>query len=133
MEINQLRRPVHIAEKKSSMLKSAKDKGMRLEYMWVEKLKDSGIDQYARRSIMSGAVFEPGDIKTNIPIVFECKNYQKMAIYKFWDQCLREVQGTNKTPALVMKANDKPILIAMNGDDYLEILDYALKGGYGKS
>ena len=111
-------------------LKSPKKKGMALEYIWVKKLQEAKLDPHARRSIMSGAVFEAGDIKTK-NFIFECKFYQRMAIYELWDQLVRESAGTNKTKALVLKANNRNILVAMDADDWLEMAAYSIMAGYG--
>ena len=113
------------------MLKSPKAKGSSLERQFVEMIKDAGMDQYARRSIMSGAAFEKGDVKTILPFSFECKFYQKLAIYKFWEQALRDSSAT-KLPTLVLKANNKPILVCMEANDWLELLTYAIAGNYLK-
>jgi len=119
------------------LMAKPRTKGMGLEYEWRDKLIDSGLDKYARRSIMSGAVFEPGDIKTSLPFTFECKCYQKIGIYKWWGQAVRE-STASKRPVLVMKEqrvgtnkyNTQPVLVAMNADEWTEVMTYAIKGGY---
>lgn len=107
---------------------NSKRKGSALEYEVVEMIKDSGLDDQVRRSIMSGAVFEPGDIKTKLAYSIECKSYQKMAIYKLWEQAVR-YSTASKTPALAIKANNKPILAVISFDHFLELIAWAQKGG----
>lgn len=111
------------------MLKSPKDKGSSFEREIVNKIREAGLDKYARRSIMSGAAFEPADLHTSLPYAIECKNLAKMAIYKLWDQAKRQATAS-KLPLLVTKANFKPALAILDFDHFLELYAWAQKGGY---
>lgn len=111
-------------------LKSPKRKGSYLEYMWRDKIRESGLDKFAQRTPMSGALaMIPSDIVTKLPFAFECKFYKRHSIYKFWDQAKRSSSAV-KDPAIVLKANDRPILITIDGDTFLSLLTYALASGY---
>lgn len=105
-----------------------RQKGNQLEYLVRDKIIQSGLDPHARRSIMSGAAFEPADIKTSLPWAIECKNYGAMAIYKFWDQAVRQSTASKK-PCLIIKANNQPVLTVITIDDWLELVAWARKGG----
>ena len=57
----------------------SKNKGKRFEREIANDLKDFEIDKYSRRSIMSGAAFEAGDIK-NKYFAIECKHRKSINI-----------------------------------------------------
>lgn len=111
-------------------LKSPKQKGTRLELDWRNLLRE--LDPYAQRTPLSGALaMIPSDIFTKLPFAFECKSYEKIVVYKWWDQAVR-ASTARKTPALVMRANNRPILVAMEARDWLQLLAYALKADYAR-
>ena len=108
---------------------NSKNKGSAFEREVVNKIREAGLDKYARRSIMSGAAFELADLKTSLPYAIECKSLAKMAIYRLWDQACRQATAS-KLPLLVTKANHKPILAVIDFDHFLELYAWAEKGGY---
>jgi len=104
-------------------IKSTHQKGSSFERKIVKDLISSGLDKYARRSIMSGAVFEDGDIKTSLPFVFECKKQEKISLYKWWNQAKFENRsGGRKKSVLIFKSNNKDTLAIMDWNDWLEIV-----------
>ena len=54
----------------------------------------------------------------------ECKNQEKISLYKWWDQA-RSHPANAKDPVLVMKSNHRPILVAMELDDWLNLVKEA--------
>ena len=109
-----------------------KDKGNRGEREWAEKLVKAGLDKYARRMPRSGAI--PGlraDIHTNLPIQFEVKNCESWSPRKYYDQAKIGINiGSGKIPVVVLKANNTPYFIFMDGDHFITLLSYALRAGW---
>ncbi len=58
--------------------------------------------------------------KRTIGHSFECKSYQKIAIYKWWNQCTANAE--DRHPALVMKANHQEPLVAITLKHFLELI-----------
>ena len=110
---------------------NSKRKGTAFEQQIARDIKASGLDDFGRRSIMSGAAFEPGDLKTKLPFYIECKHQKSINVYKYWGQIKKETPiGSRKRPLVVMKKDFKDTLAVMKWDTFLELLDYALQGGF---
>lgn len=56
-----------------------------------------------------------------IPFSFECKNLAKMAVYNLWEQCHTNSLKVGHTPALVLHANHKPTLVAIELDKFIDL------------
>jgi hypothetical protein len=100
-------------------------KGKRLELKWAELIRESGLDKSARRRPLSGAsklVKGHADIISKLPYSFECKNQEGlMQFWHWWEQA--ESQGSwNRPPVVVFTSNFYPIMVAMKGEDFLNIL-----------
>jgi len=108
---------------------NSKSKGKRFELEIANRLKE--LWKYARRSIMSGAAFETGDI-SKTPFDIECKFYQKMSIYKHWEQLMDErvTCGSKRIPVLFIRANQKKPLAVMDLDDWLCIMQFLKEQNY---
>ena len=108
-----------------------KQKGSRLEREWAELLRRYGIDKMARRMPLSGAFNTPSmkaDIFTSLPIHFEVKNQEAWSPLAYWEQA-NEVCGA-RTPVVVMSRNREQIYTFLLGSDFLNILKFAMMGGY---
>lgn len=115
------------------MIKSARDKGKRYEYEIRDLLKQ--IDPSARRSVMSGGAgayirSDEGDIATSLPIAPECKHRESIAVYEWWEQTVRQNTNRDKIPVLFFKKNNHQSLTCVKTEDFIELLGFALKGGY---
>lgn len=108
-------------------------KGAALEYMVRDALINSGIDPNAHRSIMSGAtIFHKGDIYSKaLPIHWECKNQETWAPIAYYNQALKDRGTARLTPVVVVKKNRTQPFAFLSLDDFIEILSYAKKGGFG--
>ncbi len=107
---------------------NVKDKGTRFEYEVLYQLQK--IDPNARKQVMSGAVFGlEGDIRSKLPFTFELKHHEKIRLYEFWGQAVRQ-SSVRKPPVLIVKSNHKPTLVSMELQDWLELLAFALKANY---
>lgn len=100
-----------------------KAKGSRLEYAWRDMLRGSGLDKFAQRSPMSGAI--PGikaDILTSLPFSFECKNTERLKPLAFFNQAKLGLNiGSGKAPVVVMKSNNTPIFVMMEARDWIDL------------
>ena len=102
---------------------NSKKKGKAFERKIANDIKDAGLDKYARRSIMSGAAFEPGDLKTKLPFYIECKHQKQMHVYKYWNQIKKDVPlGSRKKGMVVMRKDGEDILAVLGWYDLLELL-----------
>lgn len=110
--------------------RSAKNKGSRLEREWSELLRGYGLDKNARRMPLSGA-FETlkGDILTNLPISFEVKNQETWKPLEYYQQA--EADAGSKVPVVIMSRNREQIYAFLLGSDFLNILQYAMRAGWG--
>ncbi len=115
------------------MIKSARNKGKRYEYEIRDQLK--ALDPNARRSIMSGGAgayirSDEGDIATNLPIAPECKHRETIKLYEWWAQADRQNTNPDKIPVLFLKKNNAQPLACCKVEDFIELLGFALEGGY---
>lgn len=105
--------------------KGRKEKGSRLERKVASALRSSGLDPKAMRMPLSGASWSlPSDIYTSLPISIECKNTEKIRLWEFWDQCRNQKIG-NRMPVLAISSNNRPILMAVDLDDFINLLKMA--------
>lgn len=102
--------------------KSAKIKGHNFELEIARKIREKGVDKEAKRALLSGATWAmKEDIYTSLPFIIECKAQEKLQIYKWWRQVSQHRKPT-KDPVLIFKSNNKPTLVAMDIDDWLNLL-----------
>ena len=99
----------------------------------VKKLVDAGLDQNAKRMVLSGAIHGlESDIWTKLPFLFEIKNHERVKLWEFWDQTKLQAVDSRKTPVLAVKSNRRDFLVVMEVNDWLELAWHALKSDYGK-
>ena len=118
------------------MLKSPKDKGNALEYKFRDMLRESGLDEHAQRTPMSGAMAGmKSDLLTRLPFSIECKNQETWRPLAYYNQAKAGINlGSGKIPVVVMKANNTPIFVMMEGQDWINLVSAAVnKTGYGRS
>lgn len=108
-----------------------KQKGSRAESEFARMLVDSGLDKYARRMVLSGAVkgFD-SDIKTKLPFMFEVKNQETWKPLEYYRQAnlANPNKGRYRT-VVVMTKNREGYYILLSAEDFLELVYYALEGG----
>lgn len=118
--------------------KSRKAKGVRLEKMFADQLVNAGLDPYAKRMVLSGAVrgFD-GDILTKLPIHVECKNQSTWSPLAYYKQCsLSNPLPARKMNLVIMGKGGtnqyQPLesYAFLKTDDLIELMAYALKGGW---
>lgn len=108
-------------------LKSAKNKGRRLELEVAKALRDAGLDKNAGRMPLSGAMqgFK-SDIHTILPMIIECKNQETWSPLSYMDQASRDAEITGKMPVVIMSKNRLPDpYVMMKMTDWIEIMQRA--------
>ena len=110
-----------------------KAKGSRLERLVAKMLVDSGLDQYATRMPLSGAIVGlKADIHTKLPLQIECKNQETWKPLEWYRQAvIGNNIGSGKIPVVFMSRNREGIYVFLEAQDFINILYYALKGGLG--
>ena len=110
-------------------IKSAKAKGRNLQNLVRDKL----------RSIVVGKVLEEDDIKSQtmgmsgedivltpsakkvIPYSFECKNTERLNLWKSLEQC--ESNCEDRNPVLVIKRNRSEVYAVVKFDNFLNLIE----------
>lgn len=104
------------------MGKMSREKGKRFEREVAHMFKEWGYK--ARRSAQyCGNSPESADV-VGIPYIHcECKNQQRMCLYDWYDQSVRDARAAekNEIPVVIHKANNKPILVTMSFPHWLEM------------
>lgn len=101
-------------------LKSPKQKGSRLEREVAREMRNSGLDKFARRMPLSGAIpWMKNDINNTLGLNIEVKNQEKLQIWPWW-QKVREYPN----PRLIVSGNNRPILVCLTLKDWIELEIY---------
>lgn len=99
-----------------------KRKGKRLEHKFAKMIRRKGLDPKAKRMVLSGGDWAfPSDIYTNLPFMFECKNQERVSFWAWWDQAKAQ-EKIHKPAILVFSGNYRPVMVAMEGDTFLNLL-----------
>ena len=105
--------------------RSAKNKGKRLQNILRDKLVELYPD--LKDDIGSQIMGMTGEdivltpyAKKKIPYSFECKNVEKLNVWKSFKQC--ETNSGNSTPVLVIKRNREDPKVVMDLDEWLKII-----------
>lgn len=101
--------------------RGAKQKGSRLERRVAEELRRSGLDPKASRMPLSGADSHlKGDVRTDLPYTIECKNTERVQLWKSWEQAHGQA---HYNPALLfISANHRPVLAVIDMDTLMHLL-----------
>jgi len=106
--------------------RSAKNKGKRLQNILRDKLvelyPDLKDDIGSQIMGMTGEdiVLTP-HAKKKLPYSFECKNVEKLNVWKSFKQC--ESNAGDSTPILVIKRNRETPKVVMDLDQWLELIN----------
>lgn len=111
---------------------SKKAKGSRLEKKFAQMLRETGLDPEAQRMVGSGAWFGfETDIKTTLPFAFEMKNQETFRMWPFWEQAER-ARKPFRDPVLVYSANNRPMMVVMVAEDWLNLVKKAQDNDSGQ-
>ena len=105
--------------------RSAKNKGKRLQNIVRDKLvemyPDLGDDIGSQIMGMSGEdIILTPHARLKLPYSFECKNVEKLNIWKSFKQC--ESNAKDSIPILVIKRNRENPKVVMDLDQWLELI-----------
>lgn len=102
---------------------SAKAKGKRLEAkvasLWRKKVDGVAVPTPGSGN---GNVYKE-DIYTKY-FSIECKNQETVKLWQWWDQA-RSHPANNKPPILCISGNNRPILVVMDIEDFLNLVHEA--------
>lgn len=104
------------------MGKMSRDKGARFERQVASMFGDYGY--IAERTAQHcGKTGQAADIK-GVPLLhIECKHQEKMKLYDWMGQALRDSANTegHPIPTVIHKANNKPVLVTMLFEDWINL------------
>ncbi len=106
------------------MSKFSKDKGKRFERQVAGLFKKYGYNAH-RTAQYQGNTGEAGDVEGVPGIHIECKNQEKMHLYTWMEQSVRDAyeEGTGSLPVVIHKEKRKPILVSMRYEDWMRLLE----------
>ncbi len=104
------------------MGKMQRDKGARFERFVAALFKDQGYEAY-RSAQHDGKTGHAADVEGVPDLHIECKAQERMELYKWIDQAIRDNKARKelRTPVVVHKANNKPVLVTMLFDDWIKL------------
>lgn len=103
------------------MGKMQRDKGARFERLVAGLFKDYGYNAF-RTAQYCGKTGECADVEGVPYIHLECKHAERMELYKWIAQAVRDsnAEKKNNKPVVIHKANNKDILVTMRFDDWID-------------
>lgn len=104
------------------MGKLSRDKGARFERKVVALFKEFGYHA-CRPAQYCGNTGQAADV-TGVPFLhLECKHCEKMRLYEWMEQADRDTkaEGKGNKPVVIHKANNKPILVTMHFEDFMDL------------
>ena len=113
-------------------MKNPSSKGSKAEREFAQMLVDAGLDKYAKRMLRSGAIkgFDT-DIKTKLPFAFEIKAQETWKPLEYYKQAdLANPNRGRLRTVVIMTKNREDMYAFLEVNDFLELIDYALQGGY---
>lgn len=101
---------------------NSKDKGKRFEREIANYLKERGYD--ARRSAQyCGNTGDAADVVGLPGFHIECKHQEKMHLYDWMEQAVRDSEKSGDTPIVIHKQNRKDTLVTMRLDDFMNMME----------
>lgn len=104
------------------MASFAKEKGKRFERQVAEILRDAGYSSARRTAQYAGKTPDSADVIGLPGFHIEAKAQEKMHLYDWMDQSVRDSEGTDEIPVVIHKQNRKPILVSLLLEDFLNII-----------
>lgn len=101
---------------------NSRDKGARFEREIAGKLREYGYE--TRRSAQyCGNTGEAADVVGLPGIHIECKHVEKMALYDWMAQAIRDTNaaGNGEIPVVIHKKNRAETLVTLRFDDFMKI------------
>lgn len=99
---------------------NSKQKGARFERAVAAMFRDYGYKAF-RTAQYEGKTGDCADVEGVPYIHLECKHQQKMHLYDWIAQAVRDSQKKGKKPVVIHKANNKDVLVTMRFEDWIEL------------
>ncbi len=110
-------------------IKGIREKGKGFEREIAKTIRDAGLDKTSTRTPLSGGIsWMKSDIQTTLPIAIECKAQETTKFQEWYRQA--EQASKSKIPVVVWKENYGQSFAFLKWQDLLEIMSYAVKGGW---
>ena len=104
------------------MGKMQRDKGARFERTVAGLFKDWGYNAF-RTAQYEGKSGNCADVEGVPGLHIECKAVERMHLYDWIEQAIRDNKASKnpQIPVVIHKANNKPVLVSMTFDDFIQI------------
>ena len=99
---------------------NSKDKGARFERSLASRLKEYGYTT-RRKAQYCGNTGDASDVVGLPGIHIEAKHQERMCLYDWMSQAVRDSKDTGNLPAVFHKKNHADILVTMRLDDFMQI------------
>lgn len=99
---------------------NSRDKGARFERQVAALFREYGYENAHRTAQYCGKTGQAADVEGVPGLHIECKNQQRMALYSWMEQAIRDNKD-GKKPVVIHKANNMPILVTMPFDEWIEL------------
>ena len=104
------------------MGKMSREKGKRFEREVAGILRKRGFRSARRTAQYCGKTEESADVVGIPGYHLECKHQEKMQLYNWMDQAIRDTKDTDNIPVVIHRQNRKPALVTMRLDDFLNLV-----------
>lgn len=106
---------------------NSKQKGARFERQIANMLREYGYDDARRTAQYCGNTGDASDVVGLPGVHIECKHQERMMLYDWMDQAIRDSRNTPNFPVVVHKKNNADILATMRFEDFMEMYEKAYK------
>ena len=103
------------------MAVNSKQKGARFERLLASIFRGYGYSDSRRTAQYCGNTGDASDVIGLPGLHIEAKHQEKMYLYDWMDQAIRDSKDTGKLPAVFHKKNRAEILVTMCLDDFMTI------------
>lgn len=100
---------------------NSKQKGARFERKLASIFRDYGYEDSRRTAQYCGNTGDASDVVGLPGIHIEAKHQERMELYKWMEQAIRDSDGSGNIPAVFHKKNNADILVSMRLEDFMEI------------
>lgn len=98
----------------------SREKGKRFERELAHKLTDYGYE-CRRTNQYCGNTGDASDV-VGLPFIHvEAKHQERMMLYDWYAQAVRDSKGNGRIPTVFHKKNNAPILVTMGLEDWIEL------------
>ena len=104
------------------MGRMSREKGKRFERQVAALFREEGFTDAQRSAQVMGKTGQAADVIGVDGIHIECKAQERMCLYDWMEQAVRDSQaGQGDFPVVVHKQNNKDILVTMRWSEWIEL------------